>query len=186
MDASTNQAPVILVMGVAGAGKSVVAGRLAAALGLDLVEADSFHPPRNVAKMSCGEPLSDADRSGWLQAIRARIDELLAQGRGAVVACSALKSAYRRILLAGLPNPRIVFLSGDFALLEQRIRARADHFMPASLLRSQFETLEPPVPGEQALLIDVTPPLEEITTEVLRQLTAGGVPTPPAESPRNP
>lgn len=170
MDQGPPHPPVILVMGVAGAGKSAVAGQLAATLGLALVEGDSFHPAANVAKMARGEALTDADRAGWLQAIRRRIEELVAQGRGAVVACSALKRAYRRSLLAALPGARIVCLSGSFRLLEERIRQRRGHFMPASLLRSQFDTLEAPDPDEHALVIDVAPPLETVTATVLRHL----------------
>ncbi len=135
----------IVVMGVSGAGKSTVGPLLAAALGLPFADGDAFHPPPNLAKMAAGTPLTDADRWPWLAAIAAW---LAAQERGAVVACSALRRAYRDRLRAGAPGVRFVHLAGDRALIAARQAARPGHFMPASLLESQFATLEPPAAEE--------------------------------------
>ncbi len=144
---------LVLVMGVSGAGKSTVGPLIAAGLGLCFDDADSFHPPANVAKMSRGEALDDADRAPWLDAIGAHL--AAHRGIGCVVTCSALKRAYRDRLRAAAPDLRLVFLAGDMALVAARQAARQGHFMPASLVASQFATLEAPAPEEGAVLLDV-------------------------------
>lgn len=146
---------VIVVMGVASSGKTTLATELARRLDWPFRDADSFHPPANIARMSAGMPLTDEDRRPWLDAIVAWMDELDAGGRSGVVTCSALKRAYRDRLRATRAPLRFVHLHGDRALLAARIAARTDHFMPASLLDSQLATLEPPSPEEAVMALDV-------------------------------
>jgi len=146
---------IVLVMGVAGCGKTTVGARLANALGARFHEGDAFHPPANVEKMRRGEPLTDQDRLPWLKAIAAAIASVDAAGESAVFACSALKRSYRDILRAASATLRIVYLSGGEALIRERLEARRGHFMPPSLLPSQFRTLEPPDPAEQAVVVDI-------------------------------
>lgn len=154
---------VIIVMGVAGSGKTTVGEKLAAALGWSFRDADDFHPPENVAKMSAGIPLNDHDRAPWLAAIRAHIDACLARGEGSVVTCSALKAAYRRVLVADPARVKLVHLTGDFALLAARIGSRQGHFMKPAMLHSQLAALEPP---PDALAVDITPPPDEIVAHI--------------------
>lgn len=159
---------LLVVMGVSGAGKSTVGSLIADRLGLTFRDADEFHPPANVAKMSAGQPLADADRWPWLDAIGAH---LVAHRRaGCVVTCSALKRAYRDRLRAAAPDLRFVFLQGDMALVAARQAARAGHFMPASLVASQFATLEPPAPEEGVLTLDVTAPPDALAEAAIRAL----------------
>ena len=150
-------------MGVAGSGKTTVGEKLAAALGWSFRDADDFHPPENVAKMSAGIPLNDHDRAPWLAAIRAHIDACLARGEGSVVTCSALKAAYRRVLVADPARVKLVHLTGDFALLAARIGSRQGHFMKPAMLHSQLAALEPP---PDALAVDITPPPDEIVAQI--------------------
>lgn len=159
----------VVVMGVAGVGKTTVGRGLAQALGAQFLEGDSFHPASNVAKMSRGEPLDDADRRPWLTAIAAEIDGLAGADEHVVVACSALKRAYRELLRAGRP---IVFvhLSGAAELIARRLAARRDHYMPPSLLASQLATLEPPDADELAVTVDVTESPQQIVNMVLAEL----------------
>ena len=160
-------------MGVSGCGKSTVGAALAHALRLPFVEGDMLHPPRNVALMAAGTPLTDADRQGWLQAVAAQ----LAQARdGAVVSCSALKRSYRDLLRASAPALRLVHLHGTAALLAQRMLMRPGHYMPASLLPSQLQALEPPGPDEAAIGIDIAQPLPAIVAAVLAALQLPGDP----------
>ena len=147
---------VLIVMGVTASGKTTTGSRLAADLGWPFYDADSFHPPENVAKMTRGVPLTDGDRQPWLRAIRARIDQVLADGGSAVMGCSALKSGYRHVLADGASGVRFVYLRGDEPLLAERLRHRVGHFMNPRLLGSQLETLEEP---ENALIIDIALPL---------------------------
>jgi gluconokinase len=158
---------VIIVMGVAGSGKTTVGEKLAAALGWSFRDADDFHPPENVAKMSAGLPLDDRDRAPWLAAIRAHIDACLARGEGSVVTCSALKEAYRRVLVADPARVKLVHLTGDFALLAARIGSRQGHFMKPAMLHSQLAALEPP---PDALAVDIAPPPDEIVAHIRRAL----------------
>jgi len=161
--------PVVrpVVMGVSGSGKTTVGAALAEALGLRFVDGDALHPAANVAKMAAGIPLDDADRAPWLDAIGA----VLAGGQ-VVVACSALKRAYRDRLRAAAPGLQLVFLDGGPALLASRMTARPGHFMPASLLDSQLATLERPEPGEHALTADIADPVAEIVAALVERMTS--------------
>jgi gluconokinase len=141
----------VIVMGVSGCGKTTVGRGLAEALGWEFIEADDFHPPANVAKMSAGVPLDDADRGPWIAAVRAAIEASEKRGARAVVACSALKQAYRDALAPDPGHTRFVHLRGDFGLIKGRLAERGGHFMKESLLKSQFETLETPA---DALALD--------------------------------
>jgi gluconokinase len=156
---------VILIMGVAGSGKTTVGRALATALGWEFRDADEFHPAANVAKMSAGHPLTDADRAPWLAAIRAYIDAQLAREENAVVTCSALKEAYRARLVADPARVKLVHLTGDPALLAQRIAGRTDHFMKPEMLASQLAALEPP---RDALVIDIARSPATIVGQICR------------------
>ncbi len=160
---------VIVLMGVSGSGKTTVGTRLAEALGWTFADGDDFHPSANVEKMRRGEPLTDADRWPWLRALRDYIGERLADGAPAVVACSALKAAYRTVLLEGNPGAELVYLRGSYALIRRRMEARPDHFFDAEMLDSQFETLEEPTPDE-ALIVDIDAPPAEIVDTIRRRL----------------
>jgi gluconokinase len=142
---------VVVVMGVAGSGKTTVGGRLARELGWSFHDGDDFHPPASVEKMRSGVPLTDADRLPWLEALRGVIERCLATGEDAVVACSALKGSYRRMLGADRPGVALVYLRGDAGLIGRRLAARQGHFMPPGLLESQLAALEEPV---EALTLD--------------------------------
>jgi gluconokinase len=136
---------IVVLMGVTGSGKTTLGQLLAGQLGWTFVEGDAFHPHANVQKMHRGEPLTDADRSPWLRALRARIDELAVAKQSAVVACSALKQAYRDVLSEGRPEVVFVHLTAPAAVIRDRLDHRRGHFMPAALLDSQLATLEAPV-----------------------------------------
>jgi carbohydrate kinase (thermoresistant glucokinase family) len=155
-------APRVVVMGVSGCGKSTVGRALAARLGVNFVEGDALHSDRNVARMAAGIPLTDADRHGWLQAVAEQISNPTAAARGVVASCSALKRIYRDLLRAGAPDLRFVFLHGDPALLAARLAARTGHYMPASLLHSQLQTLEPPGDDEAPIRLDIEAPAERL------------------------
>jgi gluconokinase len=161
-------APMLVVMGVAGTGKSTVAGLLAERLNWEFQEGDALHPPANVAKMSSGMPLTDEDRWPWLDAIAAWIKEKSRRGEPGILTCSALKRSYRDRLRG--PNVIFVFLNGSREVIAARMAGRADHFMPPALLDSQFAALEPPTADENVLEINLaTTPAEEVA-EVLRAL----------------
>ena len=151
---SASRGLCIVLMGVSGCGKSTVAAALARRLALPFIEGDSLHPPRNVALMAAGTPLTDDDRRDWLSALATALAQ--AETTGAVLSCSALRRSYRDRLRCGAPALRLVHLSGDEALLNQRLQARSGHYMPASLLRSQLDTLEPPSADEGALTLDIS------------------------------
>ena len=144
---------IVVVMGVAGVGKTTIGRRLAAALGWDFYDADDFHSPANVEKMHAGVALTDADREPWLDRLQALVADLGRRGRSAVLACSALRRAYRaRLAVAGI-DVRFVHLTADPSTIRARLAARGGHFMPASLLDSQLATLEAP---EDAVTVDVS------------------------------
>lgn len=147
-----------VVMGVCGTGKTTLASLLAERLGCDHAEADDFHSAANVAKMAAGVPLEDSDRWPWLQQIAAWIHERDLAGRPAVVTCSALKRAYRDVLRAGSPRIFFIHLVGSRELILERMLHRTEHFMPASLVDSQFAILEPLGPDERGVVLDVTQP----------------------------
>ena len=155
----------VVVMGVSGSGKTSVGVGLAEAVGEKFVDGDSLHPEANVAKMAAGIPLDDADRAPWLDAI----GRVLAAGQ-VVVACSALKRAYRDRLRAAAPDLELVFLRGSRELLAGRVAHRPGHFMPASLLDSQLDTLEAPTADEDPLTVDVALPLDELVASLARSL----------------
>ena len=161
---------VLVVMGVSGSGKTTVATLLAERLGWPFAEGDDFHPPANVAKMHGGTPLTDADRMPWLQAIAGWIDARRAAGSGGIVSCSALKRAYRNILVGERRDVRLVYVRGSHALIGARIAARHDHFMPASLLQSQFDTLEEPAADERPIIADAALTPAEMVEQVLAGL----------------
>lgn len=162
---------VIVMTGPAGSGKSFVGSRLAAAAGCAFVEGDAFHPPQNVARMREGTPLTDADRGPWLAALGAEVARRARAGGCVVVACSALKRAYRETLAAAVDAPlRFVFLRAPAELLRARVAARPGHFFPEELLSSQLDDLEPPSAGEDVLVLDGARPAEALVQEIIRAL----------------
>lgn len=160
----------LVVMGVSGSGKSTISDRLAGRLGWRYEDGDRLHPASNVAKMSAGHPLTDEDRWPWLQAIADEIDRFSAAGERVVVACSALKRAYRDILVHGRDDVRIVFLDGTEDLIAARLAARKGHFMPPGLLTSQFKTLERPGADERPITVSIDAPVEKIVDDIVSQL----------------
>ena len=160
----------LIVMGVSGAGKSSIGERLGLRLGWTFRDGDSFHPPANVAKMHAGIPLTDEDRWPWLAAIAAWIAELRGAGQHGVVACSALKRAYRDALRDGYADVRFVFLEGSAEVIAARLAKRKDHFMPPSLLASQFATLEPPGADEAPISVSIEAEPDAIVANALHQL----------------
>jgi len=169
----------LIVMGVSGSGKSTIAVRLAERLSWTFEDGDRFHPASNVAKMSAGQPLTDEDRWPWLQAIADEIDRVCQAGGHVVIACSALKRAYRHVLAHGRRDVRIVFLRGTQFLIADRLARRKGHFMPPGLLESQFKTLEPPAADENPVTVSIDASVETIVEDIVRQLglgAAGGVP----------
>jgi gluconokinase len=170
--------PVVVVMGVTGSGKSSVGARLAAALGCRFVEGDTLHPPENIARMSAGIPLTDEDREGWLDAIGRQLAAAAARGEGVVASCSALKRRYRDQLRGHVPGLVFVSLALDPETAQRRVAQRTDHFMPATLVASQFATLEPPAADEASITLDARLPVAELVQAASRSLakaTAGGV-----------
>jgi gluconokinase len=161
---------VLIVMGVSGSGKSTVGGRLASRLHWEFEDADWFHPASNVEKMHKGVPLTDDDRLPWLNAIAAWIDATRQSGGHGVIACSALKRRYRDILIGDRSDVRLVYLQGDEGLIARRIATRHEHFMPSSLLHSQFEALEEPGPDESPVVVSIEPTPREIVSNVMAVL----------------
>lgn len=162
-----------VMMGVCGSGKSLIGAELARALGVEFVEGDDLHPPENVKRMAAGIPLTDDDRHGWLMAIAARLREAHRAGVGLVVACSALKRRYRDLLRsAGDADVRFVYLAGNRALIEERMANRRGHFMPPSLLDSQFSILEEPSADERAWMCDISEAPARIVTDLMKRTAA--------------
>ena len=149
---------VAVVMGVSGCGKTTFAKGVAERLGWEMQEGDALHPPENVAKMAGGTPLTDEDRWPWLTKIAECIDAWRAQGSNGVVTCSALKRAYRDVLIGNRRDVRLIYLRGDKATIAARLAARRGHFMPPGLLDSQFATIEEPAADEHAFTVQVDQP----------------------------
>jgi len=155
-------------MGVCGSGKTTIGSALARALDVPFVDGDDFHPPENVRKMAAGIPLTDDDRAGWLRALADRMRDATRAREGLVVACSALKRAYRDVLRQGAPDARFVYLDGPRELLATRMSARRGHYMPASLLDSQLATLERPSADERAIVCDVSSAPADVVAAIIR------------------
>jgi gluconokinase len=158
---------IYVVMGVSGSGKSTVAEALAQRVGGEFLDADAYHSPENVAKMSQGIPLTDADRAGWLQVLAQELKNRTGT-KPVVLACSALKEAYRRVLRVS-PGVVFVYLKGSFEVIEARMKARPGHFMKPGMLESQFQALEEPTagPGTSTLAVDVRLPVSEIVDKII-------------------
>jgi gluconokinase len=166
---------VIVVMGVSGAGKTTIGKLLAQRLGWVFADADQFHSPANTEKMRSGTPLTDEDRWPWLHAIARWVDKTRRDNAQGVTAVSVLKRSYRDIVIGERPDVRLVYLDGSRDLIAQRVAARRGHYMPASLLDSQFDTLEPPGPDENAVRVSIEPAPEQIVSDIVEQLRAEGV-----------
>ena len=160
----------VVVMGVTGSGKSTVGRALAERLGLSYVDADDLHSDASVAKMSAGHPLNEADRAPWL----ASVGRWLAERDGGVVACSALRRRYRDVIREAAPRTVFVYLSADRELVTGRVRERADHFMPAALVESQFAVLEPLEADEAGLTLEADHSVDDIVDSVLPSLAGRG------------
>jgi carbohydrate kinase (thermoresistant glucokinase family) len=165
---------VVVMMGVSGSGKTTIATKCAERLGWQVLEGDKLHPPANIAKMKAGTPLNDDDRWPWLRAIAAAIDGWRAKGVSGVVACSALKHAYRDILIGSRPDVILVYLQGSHDLIAARMAARRGHFMPPGLLDSQFATLEEPGEAERPIVVSVAPAPDAIVDDVIEKLRQRG------------
>ncbi len=168
-------ARIVVVMGVSSSGKTTVGEEMARRLHAPFLDGDAYHPPANIAKMSAGIPLTDDDRWPWLKAIADEIDRVCRAGRTVVIACSALKRAYRDVLVHGRSDVRIVFLDGTQALIANRLAQRKGHFMPAGLLESQFETLQPPGAGENPVTVSIDASVDTVVDDIVRQLGLGAL-----------
>jgi gluconokinase len=157
---------IILVMGVSGSGKTTIGQLLAESLNWEFSDADSFHSPANIEKMQHGIPLSDADRIPWLQSLQAAIKDWLQADKNVVLACSALKASYRQMLIID-HRVQLVYLKGDFNLIQRRLKTRQNHFMGEKLLHSQFDTLEEP---DNAICVDISEPPEVIVGKIRKIL----------------
>ncbi|HVW72842.1 MAG TPA: gluconokinase [Rhizomicrobium sp.] len=168
----TEEKPLIVVMGVAGSGKTTLASQLAEKLGVPFVEGDSLHPAANVKKMSSGQPLTDEDRWPWLSAIGERMEVERATGHGVVVACSALKRSYRDCLRSKVHGKmHFILLDGSRQTISDRMKQRKGHFMPPALLDSQFATLEKPTSDEHAVILDISHKPSELVEEAVQSIT---------------
>lgn len=175
---NVTQLTAILLMGVAGCGKTTVGRTVASKLGWIFHDADQFHPPGNIRKMSAGIPLAESDREPWLAAVAEAMAQCRRSGTPAVFACSALRRRYRDKLL-GIPHASdvaLIYLQGDRPLIASRLQNRTGHFMPATLLDSQFHTLEEPGLDEDPIVIDITSPLPGVVSEITNRLQARGFP----------
>ena len=171
MGDDTSETPcALIVMGVSGSGKSTIGEKLAQRIGWRYEDGDKFHPASNVAKMSAGQPLTDEDRWPWLRAIANEVDRVCDAGEHVVIACSALKRAYRDVLVHGRGDVRIIYLKGTEELIASRLALRKGHFMPPGLLASQFKTLEPPDSSENPVTVSIDASVETIIDDIVRQL----------------
>jgi carbohydrate kinase (thermoresistant glucokinase family) len=161
---------IVVVMGVSGSGKTTVAAMLAGTLGANFLEGDDLHPRANVEKMRSGTPLGDADRLPWLRAIAAEIDRWRQCGEAGVVTCSALKRAYRDIIVGDRPEVALVYLRGGCDLIQHRMAQRHEHFMPVGLLDSQFATLQEPDADEHPIVVEIKGGPAEIVADIVRRL----------------
>jgi len=157
---------IVLLMGVSGAGKTTVGAALASELGWQFADADDYHSPANIEKMRSGIPLTDADRAPWLESLRAIVLRWIDERRNGILACSALRAAYRDRLLVA-PEVRLVYLKAGRDLLRQRLHDRKGHYMRESMLESQIDTLEEP---DRALVIDASQPPARIVAEIRKNL----------------
>ena len=165
----------LVIMGVTGCGKSTVAAAMCEQTGATLIEGDAFHPEENVRKMRAGIPLTDGDRQGWLERLGAELARAVATGVPAVLTCSALKRRYRDVLRTAVPRLGFVFLQLSPEAAAERVAHRAGHFMPASLVDSQFRDLESPVGEPDVLAVWATDPVDAIVEETVEWWRAGGV-----------
>lgn len=164
----TSHSSVLIVMGVAGTGKSTVAAAVAARLGWPLAEGDDLHPESNVRKMASGQPLDDDDRRPWLDRVATWIDDRIAAGEPGIITCSALRRRYRDVLRRD--EVTFVHIAGDREMILERMRNRTDHYMPPSLLDSQFAALEPPGADERSIEVGIVRPPEEQADEIIARL----------------
>jgi len=162
----------LILMGVSGSGKTTVGKALAEHLSLPFYEGDDFHPERNIQKMSDGKPLNDGDRKEWLDALESLIRSRLSEGKGGILACSALKKAYRDQLRVDPEQVKFIYLKGDYDLIFTRMQARKDHYMSAEMLTSQFGDLEPP---KDAFTVEVEKPADQIVKEIEDHLSWKGM-----------
>jgi ribose 5-phosphate isomerase A len=163
---------ILVIMGVSGSGKTTIAKVLAARLGWPFEEGDNLHPGSNIAKMKAGIPLTDADRQPWLVRVAAWIDRQRENGQPGIITCSALKRSYRDIVIGDRPGVRLVYLRGSRAVIAARLAKRKGHFMPASLLESQFATLEEPGSDENPLTVEIGGSSDETADEIIRRIAA--------------
>jgi carbohydrate kinase (thermoresistant glucokinase family) len=165
---------VLVVMGVSGCGKSTVAGLLSERLDWPFMEGDSLHPEANVAKMAAGQPLTDEDRWPWLEQVADWVEDRLGAGEDGIITCSALKRSYRDTIRRGSDAVVFVHLTGERSTLEERMRGRSGHFMPASMLDSQLATLEDPEPDEPSLRVPIEQSPDRIADQVVTELDLSG------------
>ena len=160
---------ILLIMGVSGSGKTTLGRLLASRLNCSFLEGDDFHCAENIKKMTAGTPLTDKDRTPWLKRISFAVQQKNIKNQSCVVGCSALKRRYRQVILSNIDQYQLIYLKGQMQKISARMKARS-HFMPIELLKSQFDTLEPPLPEENALIIDVSVEVEECLDHILKQL----------------
>jgi carbohydrate kinase (thermoresistant glucokinase family) len=164
---SRDRPRVVAVIGVSGAGKTTVGRQLADQLCWNFAEGDTLHPSQNLAKMRSGQPLTDTDRAPWLAAVGQVIDGWISRGECGVITCSGLKRSYRRQIISDHRIVQLVYLEGPRELIAERLAPREDHFMPVSLLDSQFATLEPPGPDESPITVGIDRPVDEIVDHII-------------------